>query len=157
MFPMEIFMDEGKRGFSALASELKKKSFFTEEEEKNIKSQIEKHYNMDKCMHSSPSTIVRLHCNLIKFIFFHRSEHQRIQRELLEVRESRRTWSKSHFYWCFIEDIQSPCIKIRRLQYSHKFISNSPFFHFFKATFYFIMGSNWTDGPYHLIWEFHFH
>ncbi|EAR94579.2 hypothetical protein TTHERM_00046740 (macronuclear) [Tetrahymena thermophila SB210] len=50
MFPLEIFMDEAKRGFQGLANELKKKSFYTEDDEKNIniKSQIEKHYNIEK-------------------------------------------------------------------------------------------------------------
>lgn len=46
-------MDEQKRGFQGLANELKKKSFFTEDDDKNIniKSQIEKHYNIEKCIY----------------------------------------------------------------------------------------------------------
>lgn len=38
MLPMEIFMDESKRGLTTLISELKKKSGFLDEEEKSLKA-----------------------------------------------------------------------------------------------------------------------
>lgn len=48
MQPMEIFMDESKRGFVALSSELKKKSPLIEGDNKNIKSQLLRYFSMDK-------------------------------------------------------------------------------------------------------------
>ena len=48
MQPMEIFMDESKRGFVALSSELKKKSPLVEGDNKNIKSQLLRYLSMDK-------------------------------------------------------------------------------------------------------------
>jgi len=48
MQPMEIFMDESKRGFVALSNELKKKSPLVEGDNKNIKAQLLRYLSMDK-------------------------------------------------------------------------------------------------------------